>query len=59
MDIMKRIFAAILVCLLLTGCVWNVNTPTTLPLTTPPITPTTTVTGSPAPVGCGGHESDP
>ena len=55
---MKRLLAVFaLLCLLLTGCVWNAGVPgTTLPLTTPPATGTI---GSPTPVGCGGHESDP
>ena len=54
---MKRLIALLALIFLLTGCVWNTDAPgTTLPLTTPPATGTI---GSPAPVGCNGHESDP
>ena len=54
---MKRLIALLALIFLLTGCVWNSDTPgTTLPLTTPPAPGTT---GSAAPVECSGHESDP
>lgn len=68
---MKKVFALLLVALLLCGCTQQAVTtlPTTAPTTTPSTTAPTTVpatipTTVPAPTepeidGCGGHESDP
>jgi hypothetical protein len=57
---MKRLLALfLLLSIVLSGCVWSTTTLPSATLPTTSLQPTTTIIGSPDPVGCGGHESDP
>ena len=57
---MKRLLALfLLLSIVLSGCVWSISTLPSATLPTTSLQPTTTIIGSPDPVECGGHESDP